>query len=204
MFVYVAVPGIALHLSSSAQGSRGSSYPPGHLGESRRLRLFLAAGMREGISASHAPQGYQQYTPPLPRAHPPHFHSPPPTPLFIQQPFQHLLSGSIIFCKMDVQHYAGVKAIFLLKWIFTHLLTWCELWSHSFVMSLESFVSCSVIGVEVHRQVVCKWNQRHGFGVAAVFTCKYHNNYVERHSAIMYNLLLRNAKKGQFSKQNIA
>lgn len=118
MFVYVAVPGIALHLSSSAQESRGSSYPPGHLGE-----LFLAAGMREGISASHAPQGYQQYTPPLPRAHPPHFHSPPPTPPFIQQPFQHLLSGSIIFCKMDVQHYAGVKAIFLLKWIFTHLLT---------------------------------------------------------------------------------
>lgn len=46
-------------------------------------------------------------------------------------------------------------------------------------MSLESFVLCSLIGVEVHRQAVCKCYQGHWFGLATVFTCKYHKTCVE-------------------------
>lgn len=128
---------------------------------------FWQQRWREGTLAQRTPQEYPQYT------HPPYFHS----LLFIQHPFiRHLLSRSIIYCKTDIQHYIRVKAIFLLKWISTHLLTWRKLWSHSFVMSLESLVCFSFIGVKVHRQVVCQWHHRLWFGVATVFTYKHHTN----------------------------
>lgn len=147
----MAVPGTALHLGSSSRGSRGSSYPPGHLGERHQLRLFLAPGM-EGGYFRHA--RLAKCTPPAPST--PIFF-PFPAPLFIPHPLlQHLLSRSITHCTTDIQHYSRVKAIFFLKWIPTHLLTWRELWRHSFVMSLETFVCFSVIGDEEHRQAVCK------------------------------------------------
>lgn len=190
----VAVPGIVLHSGSSAQGSQGSSDPPGHLGESHRLRLFLAAG-REGEHFSFTDNARIPAIPPSTLSFSPHFHSPSPAPLFTQHPFlQHLLSRSITYYKTDIQHYARVKAIFLLRWIST--LTWRELWSHSFVMSLKSLVCFSVIGVEVHRQVVCKWHQRPRFGVATVFTYKYHTNYVDRDGAVLQSLFLCSEKKG--------
>ncbi len=173
----VAVPGIVLHSGSSAQGSRGSSDPPGHLGESHRLRLFLAVGMEGGHFSSTDNARIPAIHPSTP-TYPLHFNSLSPTPLFTQHPFlQHLLSRSITYCKTGVQHYARVKAIFLLRWISTHRLTWHELWRHSFVMSLESLVRFSVIGVKVHNQAVCKRHQRLRFGVATVFTYKYHTNY---------------------------
>lgn len=174
--MWVAVPGTALHLGSSSQGSRGSSYPPGHLGERHQLRLFLAPGM-EGGYFIHAPQGYSQNAPL--QLHPPPFSFPFPAPLFIPHPsLQHLLSRSITHCTTDIQHYSRVKAIFFLRWIPTHLLTWRELWRHSFVMSLEAFVCFSVIGDEAHRQAVCKWHQRLGLGEATVFTYKTTKNMV--------------------------
>lgn len=151
----MCIPGIVLHSGSSAVGSLGSSDPPGHLGESHRLQLFLSAGM-EGTLAPQAPQGYLQYT----------LHPHLPTPFFISLPLT-LSSSSIHFYniyflgqlytyKTDIQHYVRAKAIFLLKWISTHLPTWRECWSHGFVMSLESLVCFSVIGVEVNRQAVCE------------------------------------------------
>lgn len=50
--------------------------------------------------------------------------------------------------------------------------TWRELWSHSFVKSLESSAVCHLVGVKVHRQAVREWDQRPRSDTATVFTCK--------------------------------
>lgn len=133
---------------------------------------FWHQGWREGTSYMHLKDTRKMH--PSSSTHP-HFHS-PSQPL--SPSLQHLLSRSITHCTTDIQHYSRVKAIFFLRWIPTHLLTWCELWRHSFVMSLEAFVCFSVIGDEAHRQAVCKWHQRLGLGEATIFTYKTTKNMV--------------------------
>lgn len=93
----VCVPGTELRPRSSARGSRGSSHSPGHLGESRQLRLILAAGRRKGTSASHT-HFKDRYN--------------PTTSTFACASFPH-------FFFWDSLHIIpGVKVIFPPKWIY--------------------------------------------------------------------------------------
>lgn len=71
VLVCVTSPGIRLHSGSSPQQSQGSSDPPGHLGETRLLRLILAAG-----DEGHFTFKDKHNTTHL--SHPPNFLSPSP------------------------------------------------------------------------------------------------------------------------------
>lgn len=99
--------------------------------------------------------------------------------------------------------HVRIWAISLLKLVSINChLTWCLLWSHSFVMSLEPLVGFSLVSVEVNAQMVCQCHHWLGFAVATVFTYKCERNYAQERDNLMTKTQLQRQGDGKHPETN--